>query len=662
MELLQPLLAIVLARSLLGDGRPPAPEEIGLSLAAFTGWLAVAWVLARARVRTCLTRGESFHVPAREALLQLVLYGALLGPGGWGRLAAWATGGLPIVSTLAAFLPFVAARVLRCIAAHEVERATPGRQWTLREYVVFNVRTLLLPVLPILVVGGILDAILGLDALEPFLGPFADLVLPPAVILLFAGVFGLSPVLVRWVLGARPLPPGPLRDRLDAYGARARFRPTDVLVWNTGRTITNALFIGILPRFRYVVLTDALVELLDPLAVEAVYAHEAGHGARRHTLIYLLLAVGMVLWSWFGILVGGPAIETALLDRAFPPDVAATVTTVVEGVWAVALMAAFFILGFGFASRRFETEADIHAISTIEEPDHFARALETVGLHLGILRRKGGIRHFGVGRRIGLINRWRCEPDFRESFTRVLRRLRIAAVAVPVLGLAWFGTEVPELLREGRIVRDFGAASRDNDERGLASVLETVNSGPEGSSRWKLQSARIASAAISALGDAALRRGDVATARVRLEELRAALRPWDRVGEANVGNLEVLIDALEGRGSAPAIRGVVESIESLAARGGLAEGSLQETYSDLLLAHRASGGVGSWPGDRDSYSAAGRLLMFLESDPEAATRQESVPSELLDAARQDFLEAIFRRELFRRAAKRLWPSTWVSAL
>ena len=88
-------------------------------------------------------------------------------------------------------------------------------------------------------------------------------------------------------------------------------------MWYTGNAITNALYIGIVPGMRYVVLTDALISKLKPEQVEAVYAHEAGHGVRRHTLLFMLLGLGLVLGAhsiilalggWLGMvgfLIGG---------------------------------------------------------------------------------------------------------------------------------------------------------------------------------------------------------------------------------------------------------------------------------------------------------------------------------------------------------------------
>ena len=68
------------------------------------------------------------------------------------------------------------------------------------------------------------------------------------------------PWMVRLALGLKPLPPGPLRDRLVAAARRLRFRCSDILLWNTRGGMANAMVIGVLPWPRYVILTDRLLE------------------------------------------------------------------------------------------------------------------------------------------------------------------------------------------------------------------------------------------------------------------------------------------------------------------------------------------------------------------------------------------------------------------
>ena len=85
----------------------------------------------------------------------------------------------------------------------------------------------------------------------------------------------------------------------------------------------NACVTGILPRFRYVLLTDALIETMTPVEVAAVFGHEIGHIAHRHLLyfgfffagslgILTLLADGLGR----GVRMGGERAGLSLLDLA----------------------------------------------------------------------------------------------------------------------------------------------------------------------------------------------------------------------------------------------------------------------------------------------------------------------------------------------------------
>ena len=69
-----------------------------------------------------------------------------------------------------------------------------------------------------------------------------------------------SPLFVRLAWPTRSLPDGPLRRRLERTARRVGFRFTDLLVWDTRQIMVNACVTGVLPWFRYVLLTDALIE------------------------------------------------------------------------------------------------------------------------------------------------------------------------------------------------------------------------------------------------------------------------------------------------------------------------------------------------------------------------------------------------------------------
>ena len=113
----------------------------------------------------------------------------------------------------------------------------------------------------------------------------------------------LPAIVVRYWRTTR-LPSGPLRTRLEDLSRRKRVGFMDIRIWNTYYRIPNAAILGLLPWCRYFLLTDLLLERLEPRQVEAVFAHEVGHGYHRHIWWYLLtftaadlLATGISLWA-----------------------------------------------------------------------------------------------------------------------------------------------------------------------------------------------------------------------------------------------------------------------------------------------------------------------------------------------------------------------------
>jgi Zn-dependent protease with chaperone function len=179
-----------------------------------------------------------------------------------------------------------------------------------------------------------------------------------------AVVFVASPELLVRVLRARPLPPSPLRDRLEVMAHRLGLRYRDILVWHTSYGIGNAAVMGLVPRFRYVLLTDLLIETLDDRQIEAVFAHEAGHVRHRHLMWYV------VFFAIFLLSMAGPA---ELVWREFDRLNVASRLLPSDLVVFVAFSGVFLAM-FGMLSRLFERQADLYAARSVESL-HVSRAL-----------------------------------------------------------------------------------------------------------------------------------------------------------------------------------------------------------------------------------------------------------------------------------------------
>lgn len=216
--------------------------------------------------------------------------------------------------------------------------------------------------IPVLILTGLSDGIDRLfDRLRDAGHQFTDSQWAealPAVMQLGAALAVLSflPVLLRVIWRTSRMPACPTRDRLSAMCREQGVRIRDILVWHTCSGMLNGALIGVIPRFRYILLTDALIERLPSSQLEAVMAHEIAH-ARRHHLPWLLGAmVGLITVTTVALwLIARPfllGIED-FEERAFWGDLLSGTSL------GLAMVAAFFV--FGFLSRKFERQADAFA-------------------------------------------------------------------------------------------------------------------------------------------------------------------------------------------------------------------------------------------------------------------------------------------------------------
>ncbi|MCB1136715.1 MAG: M48 family metalloprotease, partial [Chlamydiia bacterium] len=161
-----------------------------------------------------------------------------------------------------------------------------------------QVRFLLPFALPYLVFEGLRDVLRALpfdvlhgtgnataDGMLSFLGTLGFLIL----------LMILMPALIQRTWGCRPLPPGPMQDRMEALCSRAGFRHAGMKIWTIMEHTLSAAIIGVVPRFRYVMFTKGLLEELTPAEVEAVLAHEMGHSKHKHLVIFPFIIFGMML-------------------------------------------------------------------------------------------------------------------------------------------------------------------------------------------------------------------------------------------------------------------------------------------------------------------------------------------------------------------------------
>jgi Zn-dependent protease with chaperone function len=112
------------------------------------------------------------------------------------------------------------------------------------------------------------------------------------------------------------------------------------------------MIVGLVPRIRYVIFTDRLLDEMPPDELDAVFGHEVGHARHGHIWYYgLFLLLSLSVIAALFVLVAN------MLDEAgvtVPPEYVGWLS-----LPPVVVAASYIFVVFGFLSRRCERQADI---------------------------------------------------------------------------------------------------------------------------------------------------------------------------------------------------------------------------------------------------------------------------------------------------------------
>lgn len=429
----------------------------------YAGWLSgivVGLCLLFKILRLRLDRtGRSRNIALAERLLSfgraviVAIHAYAIVELGWIRSAGAISGHLPVLRELITALPPLVAfvilywayapiqrRIREALLWRHLHQGVPilpdrSRAALVWEHIRHSILLGLIPLLMLTAWRHIGEY--GAAAQSAHLGNWSEWLL---IIWQVAGVFvvlAISPYMLRFVWDTVPLEGGQLRESVESVFSRNNVSAREVLVWQTSSGILNGALMGIVPRARYVLFTDALLQVLPLRQVEAVAAHEAGHG-RLHHLPWLLGAT--IVSSLIG------ATAFSILFEIVRPEESWYVTAI--GLLCSAGLG-FFVLGF--VSRRFELQADAFAAKdlsrfqppieagesplpassevTHESAASMIDALETVSRLNGTSPERFTFRHGTVRGRQAHLASIVGTPLTKLPIDRAVKRLKLATLA-----------------------------------------------------------------------------------------------------------------------------------------------------------------------------------------------------------------------------------------
>lgn len=324
-------------------------------------------------------------------------------------------GKLPVIISLGGLALFFAYLVIMWTIARPAYQDIFGRHLSRRSFLAINIKTNIAIVLPWLILT------LSSDILQlvPF-PPLRDILASPwaeyALFLLFFIVLSIAlPAIIVRLWGCTPMPAGETRSAIEAFCRRQGLKYAEIMLWPLfeGRMLTAGVM-GMARPFRYLLVTPALLEAMNPEEIQAVMAHEIGHVKRYHLTLYLLLFLGFGLLAQLSTY---PLLVLALKSNLFykavelsgkTPD---TAITFISTFSLLLLILIYFRYIFGFFMRNFERQADLYALKTMESAGPLIRVFEKIAWLGGKIRDLPSWHHFGIGQRIDFLQR--CQQDPR---------------------------------------------------------------------------------------------------------------------------------------------------------------------------------------------------------------------------------------------------------
>jgi Zn-dependent protease with chaperone function len=293
-----------------------------------------------------------------------------------------------------------------------------------RSYILSNISFSIPVLLPWTALSGVADLINALpfkwprDLLSTDLGQMTYFLF----FLLVAAILG--PAMVQRFWRCKPLENGFYRQRIEALCQKAGLKYSNILYWPIfgGRMITAGVM-GLVGRFRYILVTNGLLNMLTVEEIDAVIAHEIGHIKCYHLLFYLLFFAGYPFFYFifyypidlFIIFTGTP---DGLFDQLGLNPALFSVTLL--NLIMIATFLIYFRFIFGYFMRNFERQADTYVYSLLRSAQPLISTFKKIASTTAQPADKPNWHHFSIKERVDFLEK--CEVD-RSTIGRHNRKI-----------------------------------------------------------------------------------------------------------------------------------------------------------------------------------------------------------------------------------------------
>ena len=310
---------------------------------------------------------------------------------------------------------------------------------TRNSYVLSNISFSIPILLPWLILSSVADFI----NILPFESPrwFLNTALGQVIyfLIFLFGIAVMGPAIIQKLWRCKPLESGLQRSRIENLCAKANLEYANILYWPIfgGRMITAGVM-GLVKKFRYILVTNALLGLLEPEELDTVIAHEIGHIKKKHLIFYLVFFAGFLLLSftlfdWVIFSIYSTESFYWLLDNTTFNQ--STVISIIYSLVFISIFLIYFRFIFGYFMRNFERQADIYVFTLFDSARPLISTLAKIATTSGQSSDRPNWHHFNIRQRIDYLNK--CERD-SSWISRHEKKIR-KSIAVYLAGLVLVG-------------------------------------------------------------------------------------------------------------------------------------------------------------------------------------------------------------------------------
>ncbi|MCF8068425.1 MAG: M48 family metalloprotease [Desulfobacterales bacterium] len=307
-----------------------------------------------------------------------------------------------------------------------------------KEYILSNISFSVPVLLPWFVLSIILDIINSL----PFETPKHILATPAGefgyflFFLIIIAVF--APLIIKTFWKCTPLKASAKRYQIESLCKRAGLGYRDILDWPLfgGKMITAGVM-GLVQKFRYILVTDAMLNFLLPEEIDAVIAHEIGHIKKKHLIFYLLFFLGFMLITYslfdlfFVLFIFIDPLFVMLSKTGIDQG---TATSVLFSILLVATFLIYFRYIFGYFMRNFERQADAYVYTLFDTALPMISTFRKIAATSGQSPDKPSWHHFSISERVNFLQK--CETNriwIKKQDGKVKRSIIIFITALTVI-------------------------------------------------------------------------------------------------------------------------------------------------------------------------------------------------------------------------------------